>query len=166
VIVPSERALFTALSVRDNIRLARRPGGAEDEEILELFEALRQRWTTPAGALSGGEQQMLALARALVQRPKVLLLDEMSMGLAPIIVERLLPIVRHVADERDAAVVLVEQHSHLALEVADRALVLVHGRIALDGESSWLLAHPRVLEAAYLGGDVGAEAAPAGAEGP
>ena len=120
--------------------------------MLELFPALRERWKLHAGALSGGEQQMLAVARALVQRPKVLLVDEMSMGLAPMVVEHLLPIVRRIADDNGAVVVLVEQHVGLALEVADEALVLVHGEVALRGSAADLPRSPDLLEEAYLGG--------------
>ena len=101
--------------------------------------------------LSGGEQQMLAMARALVQGPRVLLIDEMSMGLAPVIVESLIPIVRRVADDTGAAVVLVEQHVRLALEVADRACVMVHGDIVLSDDAAVLKSNPALLEDAYLG---------------
>ena len=94
---------------------------------------------------------MLAMARALVQRPRVLLIDEMSMGLAPVIVESLLPVVRRIVDETDAAVVLVEQHVGLALEVADRAVVLVHGEILLSGTARELAEQAEGLEAAYFG---------------
>ena len=110
VLVPDRRALFTQLTTLENLQLARRRGGPAVDDVLDLFPALRERTKVKAGSLSGGEQQMLAVGRALVQGPKVLLIDEMSMGLAPIIVERLIPIVRTVADETDAAVVLVEQH--------------------------------------------------------
>lgn len=93
---------------------------------------------------------MLAMARGMAQQPHVLLIDEMSMGLAPVIVEDLLPVVRSIADETGAVVVLVEQHVRLALEVADRALVLVHGAITLEGSAAQLAADPASLEAAYL----------------
>lgn len=161
VLVPDDRSLFPSLSVRDNIRAACARRMDPTEEVLELFPALRQRWKLNAGALSGGEQQMLAVARALVQRPKVLLVDEMSMGLAPMIVEHLLPIVRRIADDTDAVVVLVEQHVGLALEVADEALVLVHGEVVLRDSAAALQGSPDVLEEAYLGGGGPTDPAPA-----
>jgi len=97
---------------------------------------------------------MLAMARALVSNPKMLLVDEMSLGLAPIIVERLLPIVRDIADETGAGVLIVEQHVHLALEVADRGYVMSHGEIVLEGTASDLMERQDLLEASYLGGDI------------
>jgi branched-chain amino acid transport system ATP-binding protein len=109
------------------------------------------RFKVEAGMLSGGEQQMLAVGRALMLDPRVLLIDELSMGLAPVVVEELLPIVRRVATETGAAVVLVEQHVHLALEVADRAVVLAHGATVLARPAAELVADPAVLEKAYLG---------------
>jgi branched-chain amino acid transport system ATP-binding protein len=151
VLVPDDRALFTTLTVRENLEVARGRRGPAPESMLDLFPALQKRWTAPAGVLSGGEQQMLAVARALIQRPKVLLIDEMSMGLAPVIVEELLPVVRRVAADTGAVVVLVEQHVRLALEVADHAVVLVHGDVALRGTAAELAADPDRLEAAYLG---------------
>jgi branched-chain amino acid transport system ATP-binding protein len=153
VLVPDNRALFTTLTVRENIEIARVKGQNNVDEVIDLFPALVKRLKIKAGALSGGEQQMLAMARGLVQQPKVLLIDEMSMGLAPIIVESLLPIVRHIADEAGHAVVLVEQHVRLALEVADTAMVLVHGDVSLRGPASEFRSEPERLEAAYLGAD-------------
>ena len=151
VLVPDDRALFTTLSVRENLMIARKSGGIGVDGVLEMFPALAKRLKVAAGALSGGEQQMLAVGRALVQKPRVLLIDEMSMGLAPVIVEELLPIVRRIADETGAVVVLVEQHVQLALEVADQALVVVHGDVKLSGTARELSANPKRLEAAYLG---------------
>lgn len=151
VLVADDRALFTGLSVKENIQIAHKTGGPDLDAIMELFPALKKRLKVSAGAISGGEQQMLAVARALVQRPRVLLIDEMSMGLAPVIVEELLPIVRRIADDTGAVVILVEQHVQLALEVADEAMVIVHGDVRLTGSAADLAAHPERLEAAYLG---------------
>jgi branched-chain amino acid transport system ATP-binding protein len=155
VLVPDDRALFTTLSVAENLRVASPRKGVGDDDVVDLFPALRKRWKLSAGSLSGGEQQMLAMARALVQRPRVLLIDELSMGLAPVIVEQLLPVVRQVADETGAVVVLVEQHVHLALEIADQAVVLVHGEVALSGDARQLAGDTASIEAAYLGTHVG-----------
>jgi branched-chain amino acid transport system ATP-binding protein len=151
VLVPDDRALFTQLTTVENLRLAAAARGPTVDEMLDLFPALGRRAKLRAGMLSGGEQQMLAVARALVQAPRVLLIDEMSLGLAPVVVESLMPAVRRVADELDAAVVLVEQHVHLALEIADHALVLVHGEVTLAGAAADLRADGALLEAAYLG---------------
>jgi len=151
VLVPDDRALFAKLTVAENLRAATPRRRESSEDIVELFPALRRRWKLTAGALSGGEQQMLAMARALVQRPRVLLIDEMSMGLAPVIVEQLLPVVRRVADETGAVVVLVEQHVQLALDVADEAMVMVHGEVRLHGGAREVAADASTLEAAYLG---------------
>jgi branched-chain amino acid transport system ATP-binding protein len=151
VLVPDDRALFTKLTVAENVRAASPKRSARCDDVIDLFPALRRRCKLPAGALSGGEQQMLAMARALVQRPRVLLIDEMSMGLAPVVVEELLPVVRRVADDSGAVVVLVEQHAHLALEIADDAIVLVHGEVRLAGDARRIAADARGLETAYLG---------------
>ena len=153
-LVPDDRALFMRLTVRENLEVARRRSSPGTETVLEWFPALQSRWSVQAGNLSGGEQQMLAVARALLREPRVLLIDEMSMGLAPIVVEGLMPIVRRVADEAGTVVVLVEQHVALALAVADRAMVLVHGRIRLEGPAAEIAADPDRLEQVYLGAGV------------
>ncbi len=158
VLVPDDRALFSDLDVRENLVVARRSGGYSLDDVIELFPSLGKRLDVAAGALSGGEQQMLAVARALVQKPRVLLIDEMSMGLAPVIVEGLLPVVRRIADETGAVVILVEQHVQLALEVADQAIVLVHGEVVRSGPAADLAADRSGLEAAYLGAEAGASA--------
>ncbi len=154
VLVPDNRALFTTLTTRENIEIARVKGQNNVDDVIDLFPDLQKRLKVKAGSLSGGEQQMLAMARGIVQQPKIFLVDEMSMGLAPIIVESLLPIVRRIADETDAAVVLVEQHVSLALEVADEAMVLVHGDVSLSGPAEDFRADPSRVEAAYLGAGV------------
>jgi branched-chain amino acid transport system ATP-binding protein len=152
VLVPDDRSLFRGLTCRENILLGRRKGASMAlEDVLEFFPPLRERLDVKAGNLSGGEQQMLAMARALIQQPTVLLVDELSMGLAPIIVERLLPTLQQIARDTGVAVVLVEQHVEAALRVADRALVLVHGDVALSASAADLLADTSVIERAYLG---------------
>jgi branched-chain amino acid transport system ATP-binding protein len=151
VLVPDNRSLFTTLSVEENLEVARRRGGPAPRTLLDVFPALERRWRLPAGALSGGEQQMLAMARALIQQPKVLLVDEMSMGLAPLVVETLFDTVRQIARDHDAAVVLVEQHVKLALGVADEAAVLNRGQIVLRGTAADLGRDGARLERAYLG---------------
>jgi branched-chain amino acid transport system ATP-binding protein len=151
VLVPDNRSLFTSLSVEENLEVARRRGGPSPKDLVETFPALEKRWRLVAGALSGGEQQMLAMARALIQQPKVLLVDEMSMGLAPLVVEALFATVRRIASDHGAAIVLVEQHVKLALEVADEAAVLNRGDIVLRGRAQELANDPKTLERAYLG---------------
>ena len=153
--VAEDRSLFPGLTVRENLRLApgirRRERGAAYDRAVDVFPALGPLMSRKAGLLSGGEQQMLAMARAIVANPSVLLVDEMSLGLAPVIVEELLPVVRRVADELDAAVIVVEQHIHLALELADRAIVMANGKVALDGAAEELRADPDRIHASYLG---------------
>ena len=153
VLVPDNRQLFTTLSVEDNLRVAHRRGNPEPKSMLDAFPELEPRWKLEAGALSGGEQQMLAIARAFIQRPKVLLVDECSMGLAPTIVERLFTTIRRLATETGCAVVIVEQYVHLALELADSVSVLNRGRVALTGAAADVAANADQLEEAYLGDD-------------
>ena len=150
-LVPEGRALFPGLTVREHLRLAGGRAGAREEELLAMLPELGKCLNRKAGLLSGGEQQMLAVGRALVTRPRVLLVDEMSLGLAPVIVERLLPILRRAATEMGASVLFVEQHVALALQVADRAYILTHGRIALEGTAAELRGRPELLAASYLG---------------
>jgi branched-chain amino acid transport system ATP-binding protein len=151
VLVPDDRALFTTLTVEENLRAARPRRTGSHDDVIDLFPALRSRWKVRAADLSGGEQQMLAMARGLIQRPRVLLIDEMSMGLAPVIVEQLLPVVRTVADETSAVVILVEQHAQLALAIADEAMVIAHGTVAMSGRAADIADDAVGLEGAYLG---------------
>ena len=151
VLVPDDRSLFKGLTVAENLKLASRRGATTMEMIFDYFPDLKRRMKLTAGNLSGGEQQMLAIGRALMQDPKVLLVDELSMGLAPVVVESLLPVIRRVVDETGAACVMVEQHVMLALEIADTAMVLAHGDIALQGDAKELAADEARIERAYLG---------------
>ncbi|MCL9760003.1 ABC transporter ATP-binding protein [Frankia sp. AiPa1] len=151
VLVPDTRSLFTTLTVDENLRVAATRGGPKPKEMLDVFPALEKRWDVAAAALSGGEQQMLALARALIQQPKVLLVDELSMGLAPLIVSDLFKAIRGIATDHGCAVILVEQHVNLALRAADEAAVLNRGSIVLRGSAAEFTANPERLEQAYFG---------------
>jgi branched-chain amino acid transport system ATP-binding protein len=144
--VTEEKSVFMGLSARDNLRV----GGVDLDEALRLFPELERRLQVRGGLLSGGEQQMLTLARALARQPRVLLADELSMGLAPLVVKRLLEAVRAAADQRGAAVLLVEQHVRKALRYADRAYVMRRGRIELSGTAAELGARIDEIEDQYL----------------
>src|SRR5947209_13626637 len=154
-LVPEGRALFPGLTVREHLRLAggraSRKGGSSEEELLEMLPELRKCLGRKAGLLSGGEQQMLALGRALVTRPRLLLVDEMSLGLAPVVVERLAPVLRTVAESFGTGVLVVEQHVAVALDVAERAYVLAQGRRVLEGRTADLRTRRDLLMVCYLG---------------
>ncbi len=159
-IVPEGRGLFYKLSVADNLRLRRhRASTVTVDDVLKYFPNLQGLLSRRCGLLSGGEQQMLALAGALIADPKVVMLDEMSLGLAPIIVEQLLPTVRNIADERGMAVLLVEQHVLAALKVADRGYVLAHGQVVAQGSATELRRDAELLEASYLGNEAAVQKA-------
>ena len=149
--IPDDRGIFFALSVRDHLRLTRRRPDREREAFLfKRFPALERLQTRQVGLLSGGEQQMLALASALLAQPKILLIDEMSLGLAPLIVQEILPAIREMAIREGIAIVLVEQHVDLALAISDRAMVLNRGTVVLEGNAADLLKQRGLLEAAYF----------------
>jgi branched-chain amino acid transport system ATP-binding protein len=152
-IVPENRRLFAPMTVQENLEMgAYLQGGAKRddlERVYSLFPLLRERRRQLAGTLSGGEQQMVAMGRALMSRPKLLLMDEPSMGLAPILVERNFEIIKQV-HESGVAVLVVEQNANVSLSIADRGYVLQTGRVVLADEASALLAHED-LRKAYLG---------------
>jgi branched-chain amino acid transport system ATP-binding protein len=154
-IVPEGRRLFTGMTVRENLELgsflpeAKRHRRASLEAAVQLFPALEAKLASPAGELSGGQQQMVAIARALMARPRLLLLDEPSLGLSPLIVQEMFATIRRVNQE-GMTVLLVEQNVAMAMEVAHRACVLEEGVIVAEGEPQALLARPEIRRA-YLG---------------
>jgi branched-chain amino acid transport system ATP-binding protein len=154
-LVPEGRGIFSQLTIEENLAMGAyarsdRAGIAADvERAFALFPRLKERRSQVAGTLSGGEQQMLAIARALMGRPRLLLLDEPSMGLAPLMVERIFEVVRTIAAE-GVTLLLVEQNARLALEASHRGYVLEGGTVALSGPARELLDNPRIREA-YLG---------------
>jgi branched-chain amino acid transport system ATP-binding protein len=155
ILVPEGRAIFANLSVKENLEMgaySRRDGreiGKDFEKVYSLFPRLKEREKQNAGTLSGGEQQMLAIGRALMSRPKVLLLDEPSLGLAPILVHAIFEAIEAIHRE-GTPVLLVEQNAMAALKHSNRAYVLETGTVALAGSSAEVLANPKVKEA-YLG---------------
>ncbi len=160
--VPEGRQIFKPLSVEDNIRLGaylhyrsrekKKEIGQNEEMIYELFPVLRERRRQHAGTLSGGEQQMLAIGRALMTVPRLLLLDEPSMGLAPLVVQEIFRVIQDLSRRKGTTVLLVEQNARAALKIADRGYVLETGRVILEGDSADLLDNPDV-QRAYLGKD-------------
>jgi branched-chain amino acid transport system ATP-binding protein len=154
-LVPEGRGVFAQLSIEENLAMGAyarndRPAVAADlERAFTLFPRLKERRAQTAGTLSGGEQQMLAIARALMSRPKLLLLDEPSMGLAPLMVERIFEVIRSISAE-GVTMLLVEQNARLALETSHRGYVLEGGLVTISGEARSLLGDPRIREA-YLG---------------
>jgi branched-chain amino acid transport system ATP-binding protein len=149
--VPDGRGIFFGLTVAEHFRLGHRGEKLDTATAYRHFPALEELADRRSGLLSGGEQQMLAVGRALARHPKLLLLDELSLGLAPVIVERLLPVVREYAQESGCGVLLVEQHVQLALTIADRGYVLSHGEIIMQERAEALRANRQLLVASYLG---------------
>jgi branched-chain amino acid transport system ATP-binding protein len=145
-LVPQEREIFPSLSVRENMDVAARPGPWTLRTVYELFPRLSERAGNRGNQLSGGEQQMLAIARALIGNPSVLLMDEPSEGLAPVIVEELARAVKKLTQAGEMALILVEQNSRLALDIAPRAVVMDRGQIVFDGPSADLRNDPVKLE--------------------
>jgi branched-chain amino acid transport system ATP-binding protein len=143
--VPQEREIFPSLTVRENLELGARPGPWDLARVFALFPQLRERLQNAGSQLSGGEQQMLAIARALLTNPRVLLMDEPTEGLAPVIVQALVKVLARLRDEGGMAILLVEQNSRVALEFSERTVVMDKGRIVYDGASDTLRADPERL---------------------
>jgi len=154
--VPEGRRIFPRMTVLENLQIgavSADPAHLDEDlaRVFQLFPILQQRRTQRGGTLSGGEQQMLAIARALMSRPRLLLLDEPSLGLAPLIVRQILGVIREINERQNMTVLLVEQNAHHALRLAHRGYVMQTGRITLSGTGPELLADPEV-QAAYLEG--------------
>ena len=154
-VVPEGRRIFQRMTVFENLLMGDTSGNrrtADDlERMYEMFPILRSRASQRAGTLSGGEQQMLAIGRALMSQPRLLLLDEPSLGLAPIFIKKIFSVIKELNEQIGMTILLVEQNAHYALRVAHRGYVLQHGKIALEGRGAELLANPAV-RAAYLEG--------------
>ena len=151
-LLPENRGIFYQLTVAENLRLYKRQGGAvKVEEVFEYFPALKPLVERKAGLLSGGEQQMLSLGCRFIADPKLMLIDEMSLGLAPIIFQRMLPVLTQFAADRGVGVLLVEQHVHLALKASSRAYVLNRGELTFSGTANALQNQRQFLESNYMG---------------
>jgi len=148
--VPQEREIFPSLTVEENLSVAARPGRWSSERVYDLFPRLAERRSHMGNQISGGEQQMLAIGRALMGNPRLLLMDEPLEGLAPIVVEGLLRSLRRLISEDSLAIVLVEQSARLALEMTEAAVVLDRGRVAYSGFSKDLLSDPARLAALFV----------------
>ena len=155
--VPQEREIFPSLTTLENLQIAARPGRWNADAVFALFPQLAERASNMGNQLSGGEQQMLSIARALVGNPSLLLMDEPTEGLAPVIVENLVAAAKKLRDDEGLAIVLVEQHSAIALDFAPRTVVMNRGRIVYDGDSAALAADRDMLESliGVAGGDEG-----------
>ncbi|EFC86768.1 ABC transporter ATP-binding protein [Parafrankia sp. EUN1f] len=145
--VPAERSIFSRMTVADNIRVGR----CAVDDVLRHFPELEKRLTVSAGSMSGGEQQMLSLGRALARKPRLLIIDELSLGLAPVVIDRLYRAINEAARE-GTGVLFVEQHVEKALSLADRAYVLARGRIVMAGTAAAVSARSTEIEEVYLGG--------------
>lgn len=144
--VPQEREIFPSLTVRENLHVAARPGPWTEDRVCEAFPHLAARLGNAGNQLSGGEQQMLSIGRALIGNPSVLLMDEPTEGLAPVIVEELVRAMARLRDEHDLTILLVEQNTRVALAFSERAVVLDRGRIVYDGDSATLSADEALLD--------------------
>jgi branched-chain amino acid transport system ATP-binding protein len=144
--VPQERNVFRSLTVEENLTAVARPGRWDVRAVYELFPRLSERRSNLGSQLSGGEQQMLAIARALMLNPRLLLLDEPLEGLAPVIVQALLAVIRRIVRDEGMAAIIVEQHAHQVLPVADRAVILERGRVAASGDAAVMMRDAALLE--------------------